>query len=162
MPVTTSEREGWVEKGLIVKFRILQRLSSFGTGSRSGKARLRNSRPLMAIFVAAIMLAMLGSIFSSSSLARASSSAQAVGPVIALGSVEILPGQTASVVVVLSEAPNGVSGFQLDFQVDNPAVADIVAVSLPDYGLTQTDLISSSQDTFEAGLLEGNGPQSSR
>ncbi len=138
-----------------MKFRILHWRCSLSKGSRTGETRLRQSRPFMAIFLAAVMLAMVGSVFSSSSIARASNSSQLVGPVLTVGTADVLPGQSAPVTVVLSEAPNGVSGFLLDFTLDDPTLAEIVGVSLPDYGLTQSDIISSSHVTAMAADLNG-------
>lgn len=138
-----------------MKFRILEWRRSFSTGSRAGKTRFRHSRPLLGVFLAAIILAMAGSVFSSAGVARASNSKLLVGPVLTIGSADVLPGQSASIPVVLSEAPNGVSGFRLDFTLDDPTVAEIVAVSLPSYGLTQTDMVSSSHVTTIAADLNG-------
>ena len=47
------------------------------------------------------------------------------------------------------------SGFRLNITLDDTAVAEIVAVSLPNYGLTQTDLISSSSANIMAADLNG-------
>jgi len=138
-----------------VKFRILPRRCSFSTSSRSGEARLRFFTPLLAIILAAIMLAMVGSVFLSSSVAKASNSKQLADPVLIVDSVDILPGQSGTLQVVLSEAPNGVSGFRLDFTLNDPAVAEIVAVSLPNFGLIQTDMISSSHVTTIVADLNG-------
>ena len=138
-----------------MKFRIPQCRFSFSAGPWIGEIRLRQSTPLLGIFVAAIVLAMVGSFLSSSSVARASNSKQLAGPVLTVGSADVLPGQSASIPIVLSEAPNGISGFRLDFTLGNSAVAEIVAVSLPAYGLTQTNIISGSQVTTMAADLNG-------
>ena len=138
-----------------MKFRIPQWHRSFSNGSRTGETRRRHSTPFLAIFIAAIMLAMVGSVFSSSSVARATDSKLLIGSVLNVGSTNVLPGQSASMPVVLSEAPNGVSGFRLEFTLDDPSVAEMVAVSLPGYGLTQTDIVSSSHVTANAADLSG-------
>ena len=101
------------------------------------------------------MLAMVGSVFSSSSVARASNSTQAANPVLSVGGASVLPGQSASIPIVLSEAPSGISGFRLDITLSDPAVAEIVAASLPNYGLTQTDMNSSSNVMIVAADLNG-------
>ncbi|MDZ7379426.1 MAG: cell surface protein, partial [candidate division KSB1 bacterium] len=62
--------------------------------------------------------------------------------------VEVLG--TVSIPIVLSEAPNGVSGFDLDVTLSDPAVASISDVQFPDFGLAEHELLSGSRARLRA------------
>ena len=51
-------------------------------------------------------------------------------------------GETLSVPIILSEAPNGISGFDLMVTLDDSSVASITDAQFPDFGIAQYDLIS--------------------
>ena len=136
-------------------FRILQWRCSFGKGSLTTLVRFGRSSPSLAIFLAAVTFAMVGPVFSPPGVVNASNSMQLANSVLTVGSVEVLPDQLASSPVVLSDAPNGLSGFVLEFTVIDSSVGELVSVSLPDFGLTQTELISGSKLVVKAADLNG-------
>jgi hypothetical protein len=84
---------------------------------------------------------------------------KSAGEVIAAGGVATLsipgnhqaqPGGSVSLPIVLSEAPNGLAGYTLEINVDNPAVAEIANVVFPAFGITSSSAISSSRSRLRA------------
>jgi len=67
-------------------------------------------------------------------------------------------GDLVSIPIVLSEAPDGVSGFDIVVSLSNANVASIVSAEFPDFGLTQYTQISDSQVRLKAvdfaGVIE--------
>ena len=66
-------------------------------------------------------------------------------PVLSTSDVTASVGETVSVPVILSQAPTGLSGFDLNVTLANDKVARITNVQFPNFGLTQSSLISGSQ-----------------
>ena len=64
-------------------------------------------------------------------------------------------GTTVSVPVVLSDAPNGVSGFALVVTLGNGNVASITDVSIPGFGLVSYDLVSGKEVRLKVADLQG-------
>lgn len=81
--------------------------------------------------------------------------AEAATPTLTAQSSSATVGQTVPVPIVLSEAPSGISGFDLVVTLGNSAVASIIDVSFPNSGLSQYTLISSSQVRIRAADLNG-------
>ena len=103
---------------------------------------IRLFRSLFAFRVLIIALTVL--------LAANWSHTEAAAMTLTVQNASVAVGQTASVPVILSEAPNGLSGFRIEITLDNPAVAEIVGITLPNYGLTEASIVSSSQAMLQA------------
>jgi len=94
-----------------------------------------------ALAVALAALALLG---AGAGLATA----QADDPAVRVTDAELSPSGTATVDVVLTSAPNGLSGYNVVLTVDDPDVARIEAASYPDrFGLTTDPEIAESGET---------------
>ncbi len=64
-------------------------------------------------------------------------------------------GQTATLPLVLSDAPNGLAGMDIVVTLSNPSVASIVAGELPPFGLTSVEQTSTSEIRFRAVDVAG-------
>ena len=62
-------------------------------------------------------------------------------------------GQTASIPIVLSEAPSGMAGYDFVVTLGNSAVAHFVGAEFPEFGLTSQKLVSSSEIHVRAADL---------
>ena len=79
-------------------------------------------------------------------------------PAISIETGSVAAGETMAVPVVLTSAPDGLAGYQLELAVDDPAVARFENASYPDrLGLTTEPVISSDGGTvtLEAADLDG-------
>ncbi|MBV0900901.1 cell surface protein [Haloarcula salina] len=79
-------------------------------------------------------------------------------PAISVATDDIAAGETTAVPVVLTTAPNGLAGYQLELALDDPAVARFENASYPDsFGLTTDPVVSSDGGaiTLEAADLDG-------
>lgn len=57
---------------------------------------------------------------------------------------QLAPGASTTVTIVLSGAQKGLSGYDLTIALDPTGVAEILEVSLPDFGITQTSALPSA------------------
>lgn len=57
----------------------------------------------------------------------------ATGSVLSIGNCEVTAGSTASVDIVLDEAPGGLSGYSINVTIEDPSVAAVSAVSFPSW-----------------------------
>lgn len=97
----------------------------------------------------AIALAALALLGAGAGLAAA----QTDGPTVTVTDAELSPPGTATVDVVLTSAPNGLAGYNIDLTVADPDVAHIESASYPDrFDLTTDPAIGESGDavTLEA------------
>ncbi|AUG47259.1 cell surface protein [Haloarcula taiwanensis] len=79
-------------------------------------------------------------------------------PTISIETDSVPAGETMAAPVVLTSAPNGLAGYQLELTVDDPAVAQFENASYPaSLGLTTEPVISSDGGTItlEAADLDG-------
>ncbi len=79
-------------------------------------------------------------------------------PAISIEAGSVAAGETTTVPVVLTSAPDGLAGYQFELAVDDPAVARFENASYPDrFGLTTDPVISSDGGTvtLEAADLDG-------
>ncbi|AEM57024.1 cell surface protein [Haloarcula hispanica N601] len=79
-------------------------------------------------------------------------------PTISIEAGSVAAGETTAVPVVLTSAPDGLAGYQLELAVDDPAVARFENASYPDrFGLTTDPVVSSDGGTvtLEAADLDG-------
>ncbi|GGK64861.1 cell surface protein [Haloarcula sebkhae] len=79
-------------------------------------------------------------------------------PAISIETDSVAAGETMAVPVVLTSAPDGLAGYQLELSVDDPAVARFKNASYPDrFGLTTDPVVSSDGGTvtLEAADLDG-------
>lgn len=79
-------------------------------------------------------------------------------PTISVEAGSVAAGETTAVPVVLTSAPDGLAGYQLELALDDPEVARFENTSYPDrFGLTTEPLISSDGGTvtLEAADLDG-------
>ncbi len=70
-------------------------------------------------------------------------------------SARIAVGQTATLHIVLSEAPNGLAGLDIVVTLSDPRVASIVGAELAEYGLTSVEQTSASEVRFRAVDIAG-------
>ncbi|MCI0439308.1 MAG: hypothetical protein L0177_09280 [Chloroflexi bacterium] len=105
------------------------------------------SRPKKLFVISLVLLISMG--------AMAWSVAMAAGPTLTAKGGSAAEGQTVSVPIVLSEAPNGLSGFDITVTLSNGSIASISGVQMPDYGLTSVNLVSSTQARIKAADLKG-------
>lgn len=103
---------------------------------------VRGGRRCVALAVLVLLLTTI--------LATPVSPAQAFSPTLAASNASVVVGQTASVPLVLSEAPLGLAGYELTVTLSNPTVARLVGAKLPAFGLTSQVLISSSEIRLKA------------
>lgn len=78
------------------------------------------------------------------------STVEAATPSLSAQSAVAGVGQTVAIPINLSEAPSGVSGYNITVSMSNPGVANIDAVDLPDFGLTSVTHNSSSEVNIQA------------
>ena len=83
------------------------------------------------------------------------SSAAAALPTLTAQGGNVAVGATASVPIVLSDAPNGVAGFDLVVTLGNGNVANINNVSIPGFGLVSHDLVSGTEVRLRGVDLQG-------
>ncbi|NLV12398.1 cell surface protein [Haloarcula argentinensis] len=79
-------------------------------------------------------------------------------PAISIETDSVAAGETMAVPVVLTSAPDGLAGYQLELSVDDRAVARFENASYPDrFGLTTDPVVSSDGGTvtLEAADLDG-------
>ncbi|EMA30076.1 hypothetical protein [Haloarcula japonica] len=79
-------------------------------------------------------------------------------PKISIEAGSVAAGETTTVPVVLTTAPDGLAGYQLELAVDDPAVVRFENASYPDrFGLTTDPVVSSDGGTvtLEAADLDG-------
>ena len=138
-----------------MKFRILQGQCSFGVINWPVLERRRRWSPILATFLVAIMFSVIGPVFSSSSVVKASNSMQLANSMLTVGSVTVAPGQSASLPVILNEAPNGLSGFIFELTLNDSNAAEFVSASFPDFGLSEMELTSGSNIVIRAADLNG-------
>ena len=73
----------------------------------------------------------------------ASSPVRASSPTLTVGSATVAIGQTASIPIVVSDAPSGMAGYDFMVTLGNSAVAHLVGAEFPEFGLTSQKLVSS-------------------
>lgn len=83
------------------------------------------------------------------------SRADAVGPTVTVQTSVVDAGQTVSIPIILSEAPSGFSGYDVTVTLSNSVVVDIVGADIPDFGLVQKNLVSTSEIRLSAVDLNG-------
>jgi hypothetical protein len=66
------------------------------------------------------------------------------GIVLSIGDAEVEAGESASVPILLSSAPDGVSGFYFELALSEPSTAQITDVYFPDFDLNKYELVSES------------------
>ena len=74
-------------------------------------------------------------------------------PVITLPHAEAGIGEIVSVPLILTQAPNGVAGFLMEFSLADVGIGSIVSVEFPEYGLTYDAVNDGSQVRFAAADL---------
>ncbi|GCF12346.1 hypothetical protein Harman_02810 [Haloarcula mannanilytica] len=80
------------------------------------------------------------------------------GPTVTVGNGTVTAGETTTVQVVLTSAPDGLAGYQVELALDDPAVAQFDNASYPDRFALTTDPVVSSDGgtiTIEAADLDG-------
>jgi len=60
-----------------------------------------------------------------------------------LKTVEMQPGSSQDVQIVMDKVPAGLAGFDITISVSDPEIAEITAVSFPSWGPTTNELFSS-------------------
>ncbi len=75
-------------------------------------------------------------------------SAPGGSPVLTAQNAQANEGDTFEVPIVLSSAPNGISGFNLTVSLGNSGAARIVDIELPNYGLDDFNIVSGSQTSI--------------
>ena len=84
-------------------------------------------------------------------------------PVLSLEGGSIPIGDSVSLPISLSHAPEGMSGFRLTVRMDNPGVAQFVNMEFPDFGMIDFTVISNSEvriaaadvnDLVQAGAID--------
>jgi hypothetical protein len=79
-------------------------------------------------------------------------------PAVTVGNGTVAAGETTTVQVVLTSAPDGLAGYQVEFALEDPAVAQFENASYPDrFGLSTDPVVSSDGGTItlEAADLDG-------
>jgi len=107
----------------------------------------------VATAVALVALALLGAV-----AATGTAAAQSDQPTVVVTDATATADGTATVGIVLTNAPNGLAGYYLDITVETPGTARIQSASYPDrFGLTTEPEISSdgATATLEAADMEG-------
>ncbi|ESP86952.1 hypothetical protein [Candidatus Halobonum tyrrellensis] len=98
-------------------------------------------------------LALLGGVTAAGTVA-----AQSDAPTVRVGGATVAPDGTVTVGVVLTDAPDGLSGYYLDLSVSDPETAHIDSAGYPDaFGLTTDPAIADdgASVTLEAADVEG-------
>lgn len=121
--------------------------------------------PLVVTVLAVVLMASLTAVaLTAVSTAGAASTQSVAGqsaadqPTVDVATTTLADGETATVAVTLSSAPEGLSGYKLDLAVADDAVARIDSVSYPDqFGLTtEPTVVDEGQTvTIEAADLDG-------
>ena len=73
--------------------------------------------------------------------------------VITLPDAEARIGEIVSVPLILTQAPDGLAGFLMEFSLADVSVGSIVSVEFPEYGLTYEAVTDGSQVRFAAADL---------
>ena len=81
--------------------------------------------------------------------------AEAATPTLTAQSATIAVGELTSIPIILSEAPNGVSGFDIIVSLSKASVGSIIEADFPSMGLAQYTQISSSEVRLKAVDLSG-------
>jgi hypothetical protein len=121
------------------------------TRSSSTFADARRRGATIAVALAAF--ALLGAVATAGTV-----TAQSDRPTVVVTDGTTAPDGTTTVGVVLTSAPNGLSGYYLDVTVENPSVARIEAASYPDgFALTSSPAIDDdgATATLEAADMDG-------
>ena len=102
------------------------------------------TQPHQTVTVLAVALAALALLGAGASIAAA----QPGEPAVSVTDAELDTSDTATVDVVLTSAPNGLAGYNLELSVDDPDVARIEAASYPDrFDLTTDPAIDEAGET---------------
>lgn len=67
----------------------------------------------------------------------------------------IILGETATLPIVLSDAPKGLAGLDIVVTLSKPGVASIIGAELAEFGLTSVDQISATEVRFRAVDIAG-------
>jgi len=111
------------------------------TQTRSDRSE---TQPHSTVTVLAVALAALALLGAGASIAAA----QTGEPAVSVTDAELDTSDTATVDVVLTSAPNGLAGYNLELSVDDPDVARIEAASYPDrFDLTTDPDIDEAGET---------------
>jgi hypothetical protein len=73
-------------------------------------------------------------------------------PTVQVSDADIEVGGTQTVALVLSEAPEGISGFDLQVSVGDSSVAEISSLTVGDFSLPRTNVSDDGQTGFAQGL----------
>ncbi len=71
-------------------------------------------------------------------------------PSISIQGVSLMAGETAEAKLVISAAPSGVAGYDIEVALESADVAQVVDVEFPDLGLTEHELVSGSRVRLKA------------
>ena len=74
-------------------------------------------------------------------------------PVITIPDAKASIGEIVSVPLILTQAPDGLAGFLMEFSLSDVSVGSIVSVEFPEYGLTYEAVTDGSQVRFAAADL---------
>ena len=102
----------------------------------------------LALSLAILLMLTAVSIFMWSRVEAAASTLSVQGATIGVG-------QTATLPIVLSDAPNGLAGLDITVTLGKTNVASIVGAELAAFGLTSVDQISPTEIRFRAADLAG-------
>jgi hypothetical protein len=109
------------------------------TPTRTGQLQQRTTLVVTSIVAAMLVAGGAATVVGVQPFATAQAQAQSQEPTISVSDATVVPGETTTVEVVLSNAPNGLSGYGLTVRVANPEVATIVGASSPDvFGVSET------------------------
>jgi hypothetical protein len=104
-------------------------------------------RPRTALVVAALVAVIVTSAVAPFVAAGAQAAAAPREPVVTVGNVTTSPGETATVPVTLSAAPDGLAGYELGVTVDDAGVAEVVGANYTDTGLTSPPRVGDDGTT---------------
>ena len=107
-------------------------------------------RLIAASIFSLLLLAILLIPNRTASSSEAALPAQAAPPVLSIDSGSTPFGGSLSLPIILSHAPDGLSGFNLTVKMDNPGVAKFVDVEFPNFGMTIFNIISDSEAQIAA------------
>jgi hypothetical protein len=108
-------------------------------------------------WIAALAVAMIA--FGLLWAGTGAATAQAEQPTVSVSSATTTVADTTTVEIVLTDAPDGLSGYYFDLTVDNPEVATVTSASYPDeFGLTTDPAIDTDGQTvtLEAADMDGS------
>lgn len=114
--------------------------------------------PLVGVVATVGALVLLGAVVVTAAAAPAAPATQDDRPTVAVATTSVASGETETVAVRLSEAPEGLSGYNLELAVADPAVARIESASYPErFGLTTEPSIGPDGErvALEAADLDG-------